>query len=255
MTGPLRVISLDRTPQRFEQFRSWNPGFDVVRVPAVEGSLVDRNELIGQGLITGVCAYSAGALGNALSHIGLWRECAAGDMTFHIAEDDIILRHDFHAMSAAMLHELGEWDVVLWTHNFDWPLKIRPAPGLGPVVVQYDPTETKQDAEPFRTWSGRPLLPRLASASGTACYSVSPHGAARMLADCLPLSGLPAVYVARPEVTWRNSALDVEMCRHYEDWQAHVALPPLAFAPNDIETSTIRGHLAALHSAYITPTT
>jgi GR25 family glycosyltransferase involved in LPS biosynthesis len=255
MAGPLRVISLDRTPQRFEQFRIWNRGLDIVRIPAVEGSLLDRAELLRQGLITDGCRYSAGALGNALSHIRLWQECAAGDAPFHIAEDDVILRADFHAMSAALLQSLPEWDIVMWTHNLDWPVKLRPGPGFGAATMQYEPGEGAQDHDTFRNATVMPVLPRLYSAAGTGCYSVSPQGAARMLADCLPLSGKPASYSPRPDVAWQNGGIDVEMCRHYENWRAHVALPPLAFAPNDMEASTIRGHLAALHSAHIvTPT-
>jgi GR25 family glycosyltransferase involved in LPS biosynthesis len=247
----LRLINLDRTPDRLAQFIARHPGVAIERFGAIDGAKIDRADCIRNGIITPDNRYRPGAIGLALSHITLWRQCAAGSEAFHVGEDDIILRADFAAMAAALLAPLSHWDIVLWTNNFDWPVKIRPAPGVGPVVLQYDPEEAKRELPRFPLATTRPTLARLVSAAGTGCYSVSPRGAARILTDCLPLGRISASYVAKPGFGWDNMGIDVEMSRHYDDWQAYLSVPPLAVAPNDQSSSTIRGHLAAMHDPAI----
>ncbi len=247
----VKLISLPRTPERLERFRLRNPDLPTELVPGVEGASLSRADLIAQGLITEANPYSAGALGTALSHIGLWRACAAGACPFHIAEDDVILRADFMAAAEAALGRLAAWDIVLWLHNFDWPVQISLPGGVGPVILQYHPDHHRNDWQPFRLERTAPALVRLLSAAGAGCYSVSPRGARTLLAACLPLGGTPARYAANPDAAWANSGLDVEMARHFGDLEAFFALPPLAVAPNDRSASTIRGHLAAMHDAKI----
>ncbi|MCB8876571.1 glycosyltransferase family 25 protein [Acidisoma silvae] len=248
MVSSIRVINLDSTPERFEQITAWNPGFPFERFSAVVGKDLDRDQCIHDGLITEDNTYTMGTVGCALSHITLWRQCAAGSQPFHIAEDDLILRADFQSMAQAKLNRLQDWDLVLWMHNFDWPLKVEPAVGLGPAIMQYDHATAVSRPDVFRQETTEPMLMRLLSAAAMGCYSISPKGAARMLADCLPVANQSADYVTQPGVTWFNTALDVEMNRHYHKWQAYVSVPPLAISPNDQSTSTIRGHMARMHN-------
>jgi len=126
-----------------------------------------------------------GALGCAMSHVRLWRQCAAGNEPFHIAEDDLFCRTDFAATAQACLDRLTDWDIVVWAYNLDWPVQARLAPGSGVTVVQYDYTSVHHDR--FRAGRVTPFLAPLVSAAGTGCYSISPRGAARALADCLPI--------------------------------------------------------------------
>jgi hypothetical protein len=153
-------------------------------------------------------------------------------------------------MAAALLATLPAWDIVLWTNNFDWPVQLLP-PALGAAVLQYDPAALDKQLDQFRALTAPPALMKLGSAAGTSCYSISPAGAARMLADCLPLGRISASYVPKPGYGWDNMGIDVEMSRHYAKWQAFLAVPPLAVTPNDQTTSTIRGHLAAMHDPAI----
>jgi hypothetical protein len=250
MLNHVRVISLDRTPARLEQFLAWNPHLPIQRFSAVDGKLLDRSDCIRDGLITAENTYTPGAIGSALSHVTLWRECAAGGAPMHIVEDDVILRQDFLAVANGFLTSFGDWDFVLWVHNFDWPVMIQP-PGVGSIVLQYNPGESEAQLATFPTVTTRPALLPLISAAAIGCYSVSPKGAARMLADCLPIGATSSTYVAKPELAWLNGALDVEMSRHYRKWKAYVSLPTLGVAPNDQSSSTIRGHLAAMHDPAI----
>jgi GR25 family glycosyltransferase involved in LPS biosynthesis len=243
MSELFRVISLDRTPQRFAQFLAWNPGLPVERFPACDGAQLSAQGCIAEGLITAANKYVPGALGLARSHVALWRQCASGTVPFHIAEDDIILRADFWAAAKGALNALPAWDIVLWTHNLDWPVKFLPGAGLGPAFVQHTPDV--MDIAAFRSATGPSVLLPLVSAAGTGCYSISPSGAARMLASCLPIGDAPAEFAAKPGVRWTNTGLDVEMSRHYAGQRAFLAMPPLALAPNDQANSTIRGSLSA----------
>lgn len=250
MIDRIRVVSLDRTPDRFAQFIERHPNLPVERFPAVDGALQDRAACVREGILAEDNIYVPGAIGCAMSHANLWRQCAAGSEAFHVAEDDAVLRHDFSSMASRLLGTLLDWDIVLWTNNLDWPLQLRPGDGLGVVVVQYDP-QAIADAvglEQFRSATAAPMLMPLISATGTCCYSVSPHGAARMLADCLPIGAKMPRYLSKLNVGLSNTGIDIEMCRHYAGWRAYAAMPPLAVPLNDQAASTIRGHLAAMHS-------
>ena len=189
-------------------------------------------------------AYIPGALGTALSHVTLWRECAKGAAPLHIAEDDVILRDDFWPRMASMLDTLAAWDIVLWGHNFDWPVMIAPAPGTGRAVLQYTEPGNTMDSLAFRASAAPSHLLPLHSAAGIGCYSITPAGAAHLLERCLPIGNAMAEYATRPGTGWENTGIDVEMSRHYAKQNAFLAMPPLALAQNDHETSTIRGNLA-----------
>jgi hypothetical protein len=251
MSAVFHVINLDRTPERFVRFCEWNPGFMVARFSAVEGAALNRDECVANNLIRPENGYTPGALGCMISHLTLWQRAISTGQPVHILEDDVILRPDFWIQAEAALARVPGWDVVLWSHSFDWPVMIHPGPGAGPVVLQYNPEIVNAGLDQFRASTVAPTLFRLGSAAALCCYSVSPAGAARMMRDCLPVGNVQPPYVPRPEIGWRNTGIDVETSRHYGNWQAYVAMPPLAVAPNDQTASTLRGHLAVLHDPAI----
>ena len=242
MDQPIRVISLDRTPERFALFEKLNPGLAYERVPACDGRLLDRARCEAEGLFAPGLRYSAGACGSAVSHMALWQQGMRHERVMHIAEDDAVIRPDFHAVATAALAALPEWDIVLWSHNDNWPVGLVPAIGGLPVVLQGPPLSKLilgEGLAPFRASRQRPALVPLHSAAGLGLYSVSPRGARRLLQRCLPLSGLPARYARNPGRNWRNTALDVELSRHYAALDAFIALPIMAVMVNDETMSTI----------------
>jgi hypothetical protein len=245
-----KVVNLDRSPERLQQFARQNRHLVADRWPAVDGNRIDRDQVVREGYFKPENDYSPGALGCALSHIGLWLQCAAGTEPIHVVEDDMILREDIEQTAPALLASLGDdWDIVLWAHNLNWPLQIKPAPGIGVAALQYQ--HDLSPNEGFQAARTKPALLPLFSAAGTGCYSVSPSGAARILADCLPIGAVPAVYLEGLDKNWANSGIDVELCRHYTDWRAFVSVPFLAIGDNDQQLSTIRGHLDAMHDPAI----
>ena len=185
--------------------------------------------------------YNAGALGCLASHVALWKRCARDGKALHIAEDDAVLRHDFISAGSVVVAALLDWDFVLWTWNFDWPMKARLGTGLGSVVIQSNQDELRRDWEKFRDSTAKPVVARLASAAGMAIYSISPRGARRLLSRAFPVAGLPAEYVAKPNTSWINTGADVELSRQYENLDAFVTIPPLAISLNEGAISTVQG--------------
>lgn len=239
----LTVITLDRTPKRFKQFCDWNSRFKIRRFAAIDGTRVSHEKCIQRQLITADNEYIPGALGGALSHISLWQSCAAGTEIFHVVEDDVVLRADFWGAVKPLLAALSEWDIVLWSHNLDWPVVVGPILGEENAVIQYGAKETITKLDAFRETSTPSVLLPLISAAGIGCYSLSPKGAARLLKACLPIGNTQARFAAENLLGWNNTGIDVEMARHYNKLRAFIAFPPLAVTPNEFEKSTIRGHL------------
>ena len=73
---PVFVINLDRSPERLTRFLSDNslPGIAIERVAAVDGSALDRRQLIADRVITDSLIYSNNAVACALSHLQSWQK-------------------------------------------------------------------------------------------------------------------------------------------------------------------------------------
>jgi GR25 family glycosyltransferase involved in LPS biosynthesis len=241
----LTVITLERTPERFQQFCKWHPAQKIRRFWAVDGTKISRVQFIRDGLITKANEYLPGALGAAMSHVILWRSCAGGNEIFHIVEDDIVLRGDFWRAAKSLLGTLpDDWDIVLWSHNLDWPVVVGPVLGGENMIIQYGAKDTVTKLEAFKAMTTPGMLMPLLSAAGIGCYSLSPQGAAKFLSMCLPIADTQARFAVENHLGWNNTGIDVEMTRHYDKLRAFIAVPPLAVTPNEFTKSTIRGHLA-----------
>ena len=114
MLPQIHVINLDRSADRFATFNCRNSHLaSVLRFPAVDGALVDREELMRNGVISEDCPYSSGALGCALSHVALWKKAANEELTLTIFEDDVVCSLHFAEETARLLSTLPEdWDLI-----------------------------------------------------------------------------------------------------------------------------------------------
>jgi GR25 family glycosyltransferase involved in LPS biosynthesis len=238
-TFVVRLINLDRSTDRLASFRTNNPDLPIRRVSAVDGGLLEREACIQGGLITETNRYTPPALGIAASHVALWQACATGTEPFHIAEDDAIFHPDFVGFAGNNLSRLGDWDAVFWGFNFDWPIEIEFMPSIGPAVMLFNQEIVRHQLGAYRKSRFQPALAKLMSCAGTCAYSISPSGARRYLACCLPIGNNGARFGKR-DVAWANSGLDVEMSRHHASLATYVCLPPLAVTPNDAGRSTAR---------------
>jgi GR25 family glycosyltransferase involved in LPS biosynthesis len=210
----------------------------VRRFPAVLGADIDRTELQADGVIEGDIDYSNGALGCALSHLTLWREIAAGTQPVTVCEDDAVFAQDFVPTANARLTALPDgWDIVVWGWNFDSWLVFQVLPNQLVCLLHGEGSITAADLQAAAHAPASPQLFRLDRACGTLCYTISPAGAARMLAHCTPLRTLPVFLPQIPTVV-RNCGIDVMMSTIYPLLQAYVSVPPLAISPNINAQST-----------------
>jgi glycosyl transferase, family 25 len=240
------VINLDHCVDTLEAFRRRNAHLGPVRrFPAVAGAVLDRAELQDRGVIAGDIDYSDGALGCALSHVALWQEIACGTRMVTVCEDDAVFAGDFVATANARLAALADgWDIVLWGWNFDSWLVFQVLPGRPACLVHGTGSVTDADLGAASHASASPQLFRLDRACGTLCYTISPNGAARMLAHCRPLRPLP-IFLPELRVNVANSGIDLMMSTAYSQMRAYVSVPPLAISPNLNADSTTLGLDAA----------
>ncbi len=234
------VINLDRSTDRLATFRRDNAHLGPVRrFSAIAGANVDRAELQRRAVISADLDYSDGALGCALSHFALWQDIAGGTRTVTVCEDDAILAHDFVETGNRRLAALPDgWDIVLWGWNFDSWLVFQILPGRPAFLMHGKQPVTSADLAAAESLPASPQLFRLYRACGTLSYTISPKGAAGMLARCRPLRPYP---ILMPEIKLRlaNRGIDLMMSAMYPQMQAYVSLPPLAVSPHVKAVSTI----------------
>ncbi len=236
--GPLYVISLERTPERWQAFEAANAdGPTYTRFDAVDGLTIDPVELISSGTMAEGLGYTPGAIGCALSHIAFWRACAAADGPVTVCEDDAILHPDFSRCAAAAADLQPDFDLILWGWNFNSVLAGDLFDGA-PFAMGFDEARMRQSIAAFR--QGRPTqtLLRLHRALGTLCYTLSPRGAAKLLALCLPLAPLRVFFPLLSRES-DNTGVDIPMNAAYPQIAAYAAFPPLALTLNETALSTV----------------
>lgn len=92
------LINLDRTPERLADFRRVNSHLkDVSRFSAVDGRTIDRKKLVERGIFTEGVSYTDGAIGNALSHLRLWKQAIELGEPITVTEDDAIFHFQFES--------------------------------------------------------------------------------------------------------------------------------------------------------------
>jgi GR25 family glycosyltransferase involved in LPS biosynthesis len=236
--GPLYVISLERTPQRWRAFEAANEGGPAyTRFDAIDGLKIDPLELISSGMMAEGLSYTHGAIGCALSHIAFWRACAVADGPVTVCEDDAILHPAFESCAAAAADLKPDFDLILWGWNFNSVLAGELFDGA-PFAMGFDEALMSQATAAFRNGRPTPILLRLHRAFGTPCYTLSPRGAAKLLALCLPL--VPGrVFFPLLNRESENTGLDIPLNAAYPKIAAYAALPPLALTLNVAALSTV----------------
>jgi GR25 family glycosyltransferase involved in LPS biosynthesis len=237
---PVRVISLDRTPERWTAFQERNRGVvPFERARAVDGRALDRAELVRGGLLADPALYSDGALGCALSHLALWRACLQSRAPLTICEDDAVFHPDFAAHLESLLEtSADQFDLVLWGWNFDSVLCADLAPGL-PFSAGFDQAALRGSVTAWREAPLDPLLLRLRRAFGSPGYTITPRGARRLGVFCFPIRELD-IRFPQMERAFPNTGIDLAMNATYDWLDAYVSFPPLLITPNDLASSTVQ---------------
>jgi glycosyl transferase, family 25 len=235
--GPLCLINLERSRERLASFRALNPHLEVERFSAVDGRALDRAALVRDGLITADLGYTPGAIGSALSHQALWERAIATGAPVTVLEDDATLCGNFTVEAVRALARLAPgWDYVQWGWNFDTVMFFEMMPGISRTLALCEQERMRAAIAGFHRTAAETRLYPLTRSLGIPAYTVSPAGAARLLAASRPL---------QPGDTWfpmmgdrPNTSIDFVMSAAYDRLAAFVAFPPLVLTANDHAVST-----------------
>jgi glycosyl transferase, family 25 len=250
--GKLRVylINLDRSRDRLERFMADNamPDLDIVRFAAVDGASIERTDLVSRNVIAGDLLYSNNAVACSLSHLTIWRRIIADGQPAVVCEDDAILRKDFGKVHQRFTSTIAQSDLVYWSSNFGLHM-IYEVPGLGDFTSVTDDKylDTEEKVAAFQGSSPPTMLFKAKRVWGTACYTITPQGAEKLLKLVLPLRNGKVDTVYRTglwmqprKCTFPVLGIDGDMgLIHIGKVAARVAVPPVAVprvAPSTIDT-------------------
>ena len=243
----LNVINLPARADRRAKFTAWNarPGVEIAFTDAVIGVALDRADLAKRNLVDpDAQGFSAGALGNALSHHKLWLEAAAAPQPTFICEDDACLRADFPAQAHGALSQISaDWDILFLGYNTNAIVAVQSSDGLK-ALLNFDES-AKRNADFFEAFARTPApapTPLLCfQAWGTLAYAISPQGAAKLLKLCFPLSGAMDIFMFGQNRTLKPYTLDgmINVALQRAPVNAYCVFPPLAVSENDVATSDV----------------
>jgi GR25 family glycosyltransferase involved in LPS biosynthesis len=247
---PGYVISLARRADRRERFLRWNAdkGVDLHIFDAVEGRQLRRQDLIDQGIIAEDLGFSAGALGNAMSHRRLWETCLELDRPILIFEDDAFLPDDFAEWGERICLEVEQnCDLFYAGYNRDAILSI----GYGGqwCNIAFAPPPAPFEAMLDRhTRAARGCSRSFVDARlvwGTLAYAVAPKGARALLQHCFPLSDKIPVRMYGSGRLLTPYALDgiINAAVQRGLVRARTAFPPIVIGPNEQSDSDVVRHM------------
>jgi GR25 family glycosyltransferase involved in LPS biosynthesis len=245
---PAFVVNLDRSPERWTRFLADNslPGIAIERLAAVDGKALERRQLIANGLITDSLIYSNNAVACALSHRQCWQKVIELGQPALICEDDVVLRHDFAEVHQSLSNAHADADIVYWSYSFGLHVAYE-IPGIGIVTMVPDTVRFDQEARitEFKDSTVTTALYRPHRVWGTACYTISPRGAQKLLELVFPLRNGKATASYRNGSTlqpvtglWVTTGFDCDLgLIHIQKLNARVAVPPMALhRSSDVST-------------------
>lgn len=237
----LRVLNLRRTPERWAAFRTHNPSLDnAQQVEAVDGQALDLAALIAEGIVAADLNYRMGALGNALSHIAEWQRILHTGEPATILEDDAVLCGNFAEEAGRILKNLPQdWDLMQWGYNFDTLVAFEVLDGSSVCYATFDQTRMRAALPSFHRQAVVSQSFRLCLSLGIPAYAVSPKGAARLLAFCLPLRRTQQYYPLLGRI-FDNESIDFMLNSFHATASSHVAMPALALTANNSAVSTVQ---------------
>jgi GR25 family glycosyltransferase involved in LPS biosynthesis len=227
------LINLDRSSDRLAAFQDRNPHMrSITRFSAVDGSMLDRAELIRSGYITDDLHYKPGTLGCALSHIRLWELVVRENRSVTIFEDDIVISRQFEKRGTQLLSLLAsDWDFIHWGYHLEGQrLALWIDLEISKVKIECYGAEKFADNSRYEDFQALefPVVPvRLEHCWGTIAYSISPRGAQAALDRCLPLNQRTPVRFTDTGWSWVDEGIDVRMNEVYPTVKSYACMPQL----------------------------
>lgn len=163
----IKVVNLDRRPDRWEQFQKNNIGIPYDRFSAVDGSQLKPNRQLSRIFDGNDYNMRRGMVGCAMSHFKLYMELINSSHDFYvILEDDIEVLPNFKSKLEHILKNTPkDWDMIYLGHHYK---------------PEYRNDEFYKDTTPtIEKWSRRKSLTE--SMGGTGGYVITKEGAKKLL--------------------------------------------------------------------------
>ncbi|WFP65863.1 glycosyltransferase family 25 protein [Mesorhizobium sp. WSM4904] len=239
-SSQIHLINLDRSVERWNKYQSnnWHLRRETVRVSAVDGASLDRDELIKEGLITADCAYPPGTLGCALSHINLWKQSVSQNKIITIFEDDVRSSFQFVEEAATLMAQApADWDIIQWGYIFD-PSFIWLDLGFSKAKLEFYDRRYSKRTTSFQFEKFPRSLIKVEHSFGLQAYTITPKGARILLEKCLPLRSRLIPFPGTA-VVLDDTGIDCAMCGAYTSMRAFVCMPPLVILDDDLPSDRI----------------
>jgi len=244
MLADIKVINLERSIERKNNFVKNNKGIDYEFVSAVDGQLLTDNDIYDKNkFIQPLPYFGVGAYGCALSHLKLWNTAIEHEAPITIAEDDAIFRLDFKIKADEIISQLPtDWDIILWGWNFDSILSLSAMTNISPTVILFDQDTLRSNVEYFKINKTKSYAFKLDKCFGIPAYTISSKGAEKFKKLCFPLENFELFFpVLNRKIP--NTGIDIAMNRVYASTNSFVSFPPLVITKNEHEISTIQKNL------------
>ena len=231
-----RVINLSRTPERLTLFKKNNPTFKFERFNAIDGQQINRDVLVQNNLATEPVAerYTDGAVGVALSHLELWKECVKLNVPMTILEDDAYLTPNFNELVVEHINKLENWDFIFWGMNLDQKMILELSPGIALAEINYQHTHVLNNIENITKQTTLiPQFYRCYWGVGLVCYSITPVVAKYLIDNIFPLHDYDTN-------RGPNGGIDNSIIEELPNILAYACIPPIALTKNDRYNSTVQ---------------
>jgi GR25 family glycosyltransferase involved in LPS biosynthesis len=237
----VHLINLDRDVDRLTKFCQINAHLtEIIRPRAIPGRELDPETLVSLGYISPGLRYNYASLGNAHSHVQLWKKAVETGSVITVAEDDAIFSLYACEASKEIIDYLpDDWDFIQWGWNYDAFLWVEIPAGVSACKIICDQDELRANIEHFRSTAMRSAPLRLRHSFGIMAYTVSPKGAAQLMRLCLPLRNMLIEFPGYGVVI-ENRTIDAMMNYAYRHMKAFICVPPIAVSENRSETSNTR---------------
>ena len=237
------VISMDTNTNRFRAFASNNKHLEYQVFQAISGKHISKEDRVAGGLVTAKLVELGEdtdfRVGCAVSHWSLWQEAIRTNSGILIMEDDAMTHPQIWSQVEA-LPDLEQTDIVLFACNMNSILSVTSPEGFRMASI-CDPksphpdwiadTLARTDVEDVRYW-------KLSRGFGTCCYFVTPKGARQLTEMMFPLT-TENVFVPLLPDPLMGCTLDFRMNALYDDMNAYISMPFLAYTPHDNEFAPV----------------
>lgn len=235
--------------EALDRFIAANPSIRVTRAIIANPHEVDRHALVVERVIAPDNRYDREALAQALIQAAIWRDCAESRTVAHVADSRVVLRDRFAELIAPHVAAPESFDLLVWAVDSCEPVDVGLAAGIDGRLI-HNTTNPALDPAAFRRGAAASLAFRLRSCGAPLGYTLSPAGARKLMALCLPFRSAPVVYFAETGRPCGSAGYHVAMAGHYVALQAFVLHPALGVAPPDPARSFALGHFLDAYNAF-----